>query len=177
MGKLTATEITAILMAPLTKATGSRIVSTGMVWKPGLMALFIKVHTSQVRSMESVASLFGQTIPNMKDNSETITSRALALTPGQMVVATQANGKTTRCTERAFLLGRIPERSIAENTETIKSMAMERLAGPMAGSMLVSGLTESSMAQALTLTLEVRPFKVSGSTVSVLNDIQSLLTH
>ena len=167
MEKLTGMEITAIRTAPLTKATGLQIGSTVMGWKLGLMALFTKDPTSQERSTERVVSLFGQTTPNTKVNLETITSRVMALILGQMDVATQANGEIIRCTVRAYSLGPIRERSIAENTETIKSMAMVRLAGPMAESMLASGLTESSMAQVHTLTLEERPFKVSGSTVSV----------
>ena len=112
--------------------------------------------------METVVFSYGLTILSTKASSGTTTSKDWAHTPGLILAPTQGNGEITRCMEREFSIGLTAAKSTEEATEMTRSTAMERLAGLMDASTPGSGPTGSSMVQAHTRTLEVRPSKGNG---------------
>lgn len=173
MAKPTAMESIATQMEPLIKVTGWLTASMALALRRGQMALHTKGLTSLARSMERMDGLSGATTLAMKDNSETIISKAKGPMCGQTAALTKEIGETIRCMEKecshGLLLMAVKKgaKCILANIEMIKSMAMERSVGPTEGNMQDNGHLENSMATESTKTRREKVLVASGQMVSV----------
>ena len=125
-----------------TKVSGWTISSTVMEKNPGLMALSMKVSTSQERNMEEVSTV-GTTGPSTMAIGKRTKSRDLERTPGWTEDSTRVNGSITTWTASAFTHGKM-EGNTAVNTKTTRSTDMEFTLGQMVVHTLDTGAVESN---------------------------------
>ena len=125
-----------------TKVSGWTISSTAMEKNPGLMALFMKVSTSQERNMEEVSTV-GTTGPSTMAIGKRTKSRDLERTPGWTEDSIRVNGSITTWTVLASTLGKT-EDNTKVNARMTRSTDMEFTLGQMAAHTLDTGAVENN---------------------------------